>query len=246
MAKTVLNSLSSASYEQLSAIVTDIVALIKSEDVKVTNAYKALVGELGNKPLAEGETEAVPHTVVSYIAAKIAEINGAADVLEGRVLANENAITLLNNNAETVGSVDYKINQAFNDFVTKVSNDEVVNTFKEMIDYVAAHKTEYANLGALVGTLPAGATSTTVVGYAKEVADAAQAEADARIKAIEDDYLKAADKTELTNAIGTAKSEAIAAVQGETENTVKDLEDAVNGFSYLSAEQVAAIKALIA
>lgn len=60
----------------------------------------------------------------------------------------------------------------------------------------------------LVGTIPLGATATTVVGYAKELADAAEEAATyddtalkARVKTIEDDYLKAADKTELAGRI---------------------------------------------
>ena len=78
-------------------------------------------------------------------------------------------------------------------------------------------------LGNLVGTLPEGTSATTVVGYvdaktaniaSDETVNAltervAQAEAD--IDAIEADYLKAADKTELANAIAAEASRADAA-----------------------------------
>lgn len=287
MAKTAIETKHSASYAQLLAMLTQVAGNIAFEKANVTNAYKALIGELGK---TTGENP-VDHTVVSYIAEKIAEVNSAAGTLAEQVEANKDAIALLNNGASVEGSVDYKITQAFNDFATKVSDDNVVNTFKEMIDYVAAHGTEYSNLAALVGTLPEDAGVTTVVAYAEKLAAAAQKEADDRIKAIEDDYLTSADKTELSTAIGDEKTRAegaekglsdrldiiegeesqdgsikkalkdakdyadglagnydengaAAAVQGDTENTVKDLEDAINGFSYLTDEEVNTIKAL--
>lgn len=287
MAKTAIEKKHSASYAQLLAMLTQVAGNIAFEKANVTNAYKALIGELGK---TTGDNP-VDHTVVSYIAEKIAGVTADATALEGRVKDAEDAIDLLNDGASVEGSVDYKITQAFNDFATKVSDDNVVNTFKEMIDYVAAHGTEYANLAALVGTLPSDAGVATVVAYAEKLAAAAQKEADDRIKAIEDDYLTSADKTELEGKVTAEKTRAegaektlsdrldiiegeesqdgsikkalkdakdyadglagnydengaAAAVQGETENTVKDLEDAINGFSYLTDEEVNTIKAL--
>lgn len=68
-------------------------------------------------------------------------LNSAMDI---RVKANTEAIKTLNGTEE--GSVDFKINAAFNDFATKVSNDEVVNTYKELIDYASAHGAEFTTL----------------------------------------------------------------------------------------------------
>ena len=50
--------------------------------------------------------------------------------------------------------VDQKINDAFNDFATKVSDDKVVNTYKELIDYAATHGAEFTEL---VGEVDANA-----------------------------------------------------------------------------------------
>jgi len=294
MAKATINSVHSASYAQLLTLLQQIAGNIAFEKGNVTSAYKALIGELGK---TTGDNP-VDHTVVSYIAAKIAEVNGAADALEERVEANEAAIELLNGDSTKTGSVDQKINAAFNDFATKVSDNQVVDTFKEMVDYVAAHKTEYTNLGALVGTIPADATSTTVVAYAKEVADAAEqnaknyadglagnydaagsaATAEQNAKTYADGIVGAektraegaegalsgrldaieatADQTKDSASIKGAKLYAdslavnydaagsASAVQGATENTVKDIEDAINGFSYLTDEEMTALKAL--
>ena len=83
---------------------------------------------------------------------------------------------------EGEGSIKKMIDDAFNDFSTKVSDDGVVNSYKELIDWAATHgseatkmakgisenKTAIANLKKYVGTLPEGATATDVVGYIAE------------------------------------------------------------------------------
>lgn len=55
------------------------------------------------------------------------------------------------------GTVEAKINDTvtakINEFVTKVSDDQTVNTFKELVDYVADHGTEAANMAADITAL---------------------------------------------------------------------------------------------
>ena len=55
------------------------------------------------------------------------------------------------------GSVDQKITDEvtaqINDFATKVSDDGVVNTMKELVDYVASHGAETADIAADITTL---------------------------------------------------------------------------------------------
>lgn len=220
-----------------------LIALVKSADEAVKNGYISLVGEIG-----EGKT------VKSYVDGKVSDINGAADTLAGRVSANETAIALINNT-----TIDAKITAAFNDFATKVSDDNVVNTFKEMIDYVAAHGTEYANLAALVGTIPAGAAASTIVAYAKEIVDAEAARAQGaesgivdRVAAVESKFegdesvekqianaLKdAKDYTDaLKNGQVAANNAAIVTLQGSTSDT-KDSVSIVGAKKY--ADSVAA------
>ena len=103
------------------------------------------------------------------------------------------------------GSISKMIDAAINKFATDVTDDDVVNSYKELIDWVAAHgpeatqmasgisenKTAIANLKTLVGTLPEGATSTTVVAYIAEAINALSI----------GDYAKT---TEVTAAINTA------------------------------------------
>lgn len=103
------------------------------------------------------------------------------------------------------GSISKMIDAAINKFATDVTDDNVVNSYKELIDWVAKHgpeatkmaggisdnKTAIADLKTLVGTLPEDVTSTTVVAYITEAINALSI----------GDYAKT---TEVTAAINTA------------------------------------------
>lgn len=134
--------------------------------------------------------------------------------LEARVKANEDALLVLNG-ADTVdGSVANQVNAAINKFASDVTNNETIDTFKELVDYAASHNSEYATLA---GTVQSNTTALEVLNgngagsVAKAVKDAVDAEAAiARaaeeananaIKAISDDYLKAEHKTALEGLI---------------------------------------------
>lgn len=75
--------------------------------------------------------------------------------------ANKTAIETLN--GEAAGSVKAKIDAAFNDFATKVSDDNVVNTYKELIDYAASSGSDITtligNVSALTSKLTLGKVS---------------------------------------------------------------------------------------
>ena len=58
--------------------------------------------------------------------------------------ANESAIKVLNGEGD--GSIKQSINNAFNEFAANVTNDDVVNTYKELIDYAAEHSSDFAEL----------------------------------------------------------------------------------------------------
>lgn len=124
------------------------------------------------KEYADGKDAAIS-------AAKDAADAAQADVdaLEPRVAANETAISTLNGTG--AGSVKKQIDDAFNDFATKVSDDNVVNTYKELVDYCATHSAEaaemagdiaanadaIAKLETYVGKLPEGTSAKTVIEY---------------------------------------------------------------------------------
>ena len=131
------------------------------------------------------------------------------------------------------------------DAVASIVSDapEAYDTLKEISDWISNHssdaaamnsqiqtnKTDIATLTALVGALPEGAASSTVVGYIAEAIGKA--------------------KTELTSDIATAKSEAVASAKEYSDglNTamdtrVTDLETKVgDGFEVVTEDEINAM-----
>lgn len=99
-----------------------------------------------------------------------------------KITANEEAIAILNGTEE--GSVVKTVDEAINKFATELSDDGVVNTFKELVDYAAAHTSE---IGEIVRDVE---QNTTDIGTLNT-----------DVSAIKDDYLTSVDKTELTENI---------------------------------------------
>lgn len=190
----------------LTSLTTDakstVVAAINEVDSNADAAQASATAAQGtaDSALAKIGDLGTSSTVVDYVSAKVTEINTAAgsvtervDALEAKdtelaasIKDNTDAIATLNGTGE--GSVDKKITDAFNDFATKVSDDGVVNSYKELIDYVAEHGSEAATMAAniksnadaisaldtRVGAIPSDATATTVVGYVDEKTKAVQ------------------------------------------------------------------------
>ena len=102
--------------------------------------------------------------------------------LAEKITANEEAIAILNGTEE--GSVVKTVDEAINKFATELSDDGVVNTFKELIDYAAAHTSE---IGEIVRDIE---QNTTDIGTLNT-----------DVSTIKDDYLTSVDKTELTENI---------------------------------------------
>ncbi len=135
-----------------------------------------------------------------------------ADALKAEIDAKAKQADLDTLTGTGDGSIQKMIDDAFNDFSTKVTDDNVVNSYKELIDWVAAHgseatemaagisanKTAIENLKKFVGELPEGATSTTVIGYIAEAISALSV----------GDYAKAADLTALAEHVTTLEGKA--------------------------------------
>lgn len=80
----------------------------------------------------------------------LAELDAEDKRLAGLIASAEDKIAVLNGSAE--GSVDKKIADAIDAFATQVTDDETINTVKELFDYVAQHGSEFNALLGRVGT----------------------------------------------------------------------------------------------
>lgn len=91
---------------------------------------------------------------VSWVVPSTETVDGLQSTVSGlstRVTANENAIATLNGDGE--GSVTKAVDDAINNFATNISADGTVNTFKELVDYVAEHAPEAADMAADISSL---------------------------------------------------------------------------------------------
>lgn len=184
--------------EQDDALATRIGALEKTgsqanviEGVKVNGSLLTLVDKIADILIAEGATNGtikvnnvdVPVHGLAALAykAEVSETELAA-ALKATIDAKAKKADLDTLTGEGEGSIKKMIDDAFNDFSTKVTDDGVVNSYKELIDWAATHgskaaemasgistnKTAIENLKKFVGELPKGATATTVVDYIAE------------------------------------------------------------------------------
>lgn len=119
----------------------DAAAAVKAlEDGKVktnADAITAINNKIGTIPDGKTVAQAIED-------AKTAATYDDTEV-RGLIKSNKDAIGVLNGGDTIEGSVAKSVKDAINDFATKVSQDGTVNTFKELVDYVAAHGSEYTD-----------------------------------------------------------------------------------------------------
>ena len=151
-------------YEKLKEIGgVDIAADGKS--IVMTDGTFKLAGfdaaEVGAQPRknAEGNIEwIVPSTeTVDGLKAAVAGLQSDVKTIQDIVAPSEEGKQPLLTRVETLeeqmngkgeNSVDKKIDAKINEFATNITDDEVVNSYKELIDYVANHGGEAATLAA--------------------------------------------------------------------------------------------------
>lgn len=122
---------------------------------------------------------------------------GADDTagLRKRIKANEDAIGVLNGTGE--GSVDKAVKDAIDDFATKISDDSTINTFKELVDWVASHPEVAEGLRADITKL-----ENILIGFGTTENPTVKAYVDGAISALKiGDYAKASDLTALAERV---------------------------------------------
>lgn len=194
--------------DKTSGIVTDasMENLTKRVDAAETS-INTLSGKVGTVPADK--------TVVQMIEEAKTAATYDDSAVKADIKKNADAIGVLNGSG--VGSVDKKITDAFNDFATKVSDDGVVNSYKELIDWAATHGSEAAQMAGEITTLKnilkgIGGTgeSATVVAYVTNAIAALKI----------GDYAKAADLTALAQRVTAAEGK-ITTLTGTGEGSVK-------------------------
>lgn len=138
---------------------------------------------------------------------------GADDTagLRKRIKTNENAINVLNGTGE--GSVTKAVNDAINDFATKATENGTIDTFKELVDWVATHPDIVNGLTGDINKLKAILKGFgTAEGQSPEV----KAYIDGAIKALKiEDYAKAADLTTLAGRVSVVENLPAAGITAE-------------------------------
>lgn len=138
---------------------------------------------------------------------------GADDTagLRKRIKTNENAINVLNGTGE--GSVTKAVNDAINDFATKATENGTIDTFKELVDWVATHPDIVNGLTGDINKLKAILKGFgTAEGQSPEV----KAYIDGAIKALKiEDYAKAADLTTLAGRVSVVEKLPAAGITAE-------------------------------
>ena len=172
------------------------------------DAAQADVDALENKvgTVAEGKT----------VAGLIGEAKGAADAAQSDVDALEAYVGTIPTDANVSSVIAYVDKKT-----TGIASDSALQALDQRVT-----QTE----GKLDGIESKVTTSIeNAVKAEKDRAEGIESGLNNRIKIIEDDYLKAADKTKLTEDIATAKQEAIATVLGEAVpeqfDTLKEVAD---------------------
>lgn len=139
------------------------------EGVKVNGVALSIVSKIVELLIGTGSTNGTisvqnVNVPIKGLAALAYKAKISADELDAALTAVINAkaeastVTALSGkvdvlNGSGVGSVSKAITDAFNDFATKVSDDGVINSYKELIDWAAEHGGEAAEMTAAISNI---------------------------------------------------------------------------------------------
>lgn len=223
---------------EVDALETLVGTLPEDAGVATVVAYvdKKTEGMASDTLLHQLQTTVGQHTTdISGLKEKDTALQTAVNTAQGDAAANKAAIATLNGTG--VGSVKKQVDDAINAFATNVSNDGVVNTFKELVDYCATHgseaaemagnieknKSAIAKLETFVGKLPEGTSAADVIAYINEKVAAEQSRAESaesglggRITTLEGKF--GDGEGSVSSLIEAAKQAAIAAAAADAQN----------------------------
>ena len=204
---------------------TKIDELKKTELKNINDALDKLNGDENT----EDSVRALIKSVKAELEAKIKSVTYDDSKIKSDVEANTTAIATLNGNAQTEGSVAKQVADAVAKIIAEAP--EAYDTLKEIATWISTHendasamnqtiqtnKTDIANLVKLVGSLPEGSESKTIVEYINS-----------KVASVD-----------FTAAIATAKQEAISAAATDAKTKADTAEtNAKNAVKELTNGQV--------
>lgn len=184
---------------------------------KAIEAVKAIADKLDGEDTVEGSVKAQIKALKTELEGQITASEYNDTEIKKSIKANTDAIDVLNGTGD--GSVDKKVADAVASIVANAP--AAYDTLKEISDWISTHtedasamnssiqtnKTDIANLAKLVGTLPEGEDSATIVAYID----------------------KKLGSVDFTTAIATAKNEAISEAKKYTDGLAKNYATAEQG-----------------
>lgn len=184
---------------------------------KAIDAVKAIADKLDGEDTVEGSVKAQIKALKTELEGQITASEYNDTEIKKSIKANTDAIGVLNGTGD--GSVDKKVADAVASIVANAPT--AYDTLKEISDWISTHtedasamnssiqtnKTDIANLAKLVGTLPEGEDSATIVAYID----------------------KKVGSVDFTTAIATAKNEAISEAKKYADGLAKNYATAEQG-----------------
>lgn len=200
---------------------------------KAIDAVKAIADKLDGEDTVEGSVKAQIKALKTELEGQITASEYNDTEIKKSIKANTDAIGVLNGTG--VGSVDKKVADAVASIVADAP--AAYDTLKEISDWISTHtndasamnssiqtnKTDIANLAKLIGTLPEGEDSATIVAYI-----------DKKVGAVD-----------FSSAVATAKSEAISEAKKYADGLAKNYATAEQGKkadTALQASDIATLK----
>lgn len=169
----------------------------------------AAIAELEATVEALGGSSANTYETKEDATKKLEEAKAYTDELaNGAVKANTEAIAKLNGDKTVEGSVDKKIDDAINLFATEVTDNGAIDKFAELIEYVAEHGGEAAEMATAINELEEKVGDKSV---AAQISDAITAENLSQYAT--DSDLEALNET--VNALDAAYKAADTVLEGE-------------------------------
>lgn len=196
---------------------------------KAIDAVKAIADKLDGEDTVEGSVKAQIKALKTELEGQITASEYNDTEIKKSIKANTDAIGVLNGTGD--GSVDKKVADAVASILANAP--AAYDTLKEISDWISTHtddasamnssiqanKTDIANLAKLVGTLPEGEDSATIIAYI-----------DKKVGAVD-----------FSSAITTAKSEAISEARKYADGLAKNYATAEQGTKADTALQEADI-----